>query len=214
MSDKRLQRAIEALLADKRPPRGKLTAEEASTLLAAARLRAAHPSNSAPRAEFVDDLGRSLREPQPGAPSRRYFLRGAGLAAAAAVVGVTADRLVGQVDNSKPPAPAQGVLVPWGAKWTAVTTLTALQTTPIVRFASGSVTGFVMQHKGEVTAMSAVCTHQGCILDAAGDFSRLVCPCHEQSFALDGAPLPGDYYLTPLPRLKSRINGDSVEVFV
>jgi len=214
VTETRLQRAIEALLSDKRPRRGRLTEDEARTLRAAAQLRAEHPANSAPTPEFVDDLARRLRQPA-AATSRRYFLRGAGLAAAAAVVGVAGDRIVNTLQENDHPTTKKQDLVLWnGGKWMAVTTLTALQTTPVVRFTTGSITGFVIHRNGEVMAMSAVCTHQGCILTAAGDFSRLDCPCHNQSFSLDGNPLPGDYTLAPLPNLKSRVNGDSVEVFV
>jgi nitrite reductase/ring-hydroxylating ferredoxin subunit len=214
VSEQDLQRAIEAMLRDQRPPKGSLTRDEAGALKAAARLRAAHPGASNPTPEFVDALARRLRD-KPHSSSRRNFLRGAGLAAAAAVIGVAGDRLVTDATEKSHAAPGAGApLVPWQGSWTAVTTLTELATRPVVRFSSGAVTGFVINRGGAIVAMSAVCTHQGCILDAAPDASHLVCPCHAQTFALDGRPNPGDYYLTPLPQIKSRVNGDAVEVFV
>jgi nitrite reductase/ring-hydroxylating ferredoxin subunit len=216
MSEKDLQRSIEALLGDRRPPGRSLTRDELAALRAAARLRAAHPGASTPSPEFVDALARRLRERPAGTGrTRRSFLRGAGLAAAAAVVGVAGDRVVSAVTGEHPrEAHQDGELVPWSARWTPVTTLAALQSKPVVRFTAGAVAGFVVRAGTTITAMSAVCTHQGCILDAAADMSRLVCPCHEQTFALDGRPNPGDYYLTPLPRIRSRVNGDAVEVLV
>ena len=214
MSEKDLQRAIEAMLRDERPPHGSLTRDEAAALRAAARLRAAHPGADNPTPEFVDALMRRLREPRSSS-TRRGFLRGAGIAAAAAVIGVGADHAIEAMTDKTAPKPnAGGSLVPWSASWKPVTTLTELASKPVVRFSSGAVTGFVIRNRDTITAMSAVCTHQGCILDAAEDSNRLVCPCHSQTFALDGSPNPGDYYLQPLPRIRSRVNGDAVEVFV
>jgi Rieske Fe-S protein len=217
MSEKDLQRSIEALLADRRPPGRSLTRDELAALRAAARLRSAHPGANTPSPEFVDALARRLRERPAaiGGRTRRSFLRGAGLAAAAAVVGVAGDRVVSAVSGEHPREPQHAAdLVPWGASWTPVTTLAALETKPVLRFTAGAVTGFVVRAGTTISAMSAICTHQGCTLAAAADMSRLVCPCHEQTFALDGRPNPGDYYLTPLPRIRSRVNGDAVEVFV
>jgi len=214
VSEKDLERAVEAMLRDRRPAKGSLTRDEAGALKAAARLRAAHPGASNPSPEFVDDLARQLRE-QPAGASRRRFLRGAGIAAAAAVAGIVGDRVVATVTEATRATPGHGPeLVPLAASWTRVTTLAALQEKPVVRFTAGSVTGFVISNGGQIVAMSAVCTHQGCILDAAADSRSLLCPCHEQSFGLDGAARNSSYYLAPLPRLRSRVSGADVEVFV
>jgi Rieske Fe-S protein len=62
-------------------------------------------------------------------------------------------------------------------------------------------------------ALSAVCTHMGCIVRFNADHGSLDCPCHGASFALDGSPINHDY-LQALPRLQSRVNGDIVEVRV
>jgi cytochrome b6-f complex iron-sulfur subunit len=215
MSDKKLHRAVDAMLADKRIPGGSLDDEEAAMLQAAARLRGSRPDAPQPRPDFVDSLARRLRE-RPASTSRRHFLRGAGIAAAAAAVGVTADRVLDAtvLASHAGPAGSGGTLSPDAGTWTKVTTLTALRTTPVVRFTTGSVTGFVISNRGVVTAMSAVCTHQGCILAAAADSTELVCPCHDQTFGLDGRPNSGDYYLAPLPALQHRVDGDDVLVLV
>jgi Rieske Fe-S protein len=42
---------------------------------------------------------------------------------------------------------------------------------------------------GQLVALHAQCTHQGCQPEPVGD--RLVCPCHGSEFALDGAVLQG-----------------------
>ncbi|MBV8302134.1 MAG: Rieske (2Fe-2S) protein [Candidatus Dormibacteraeota bacterium] len=215
MSDKQLHKAVDAMLADKRIPGGSLDDDEATMLQAAARLRGSRPDAAQPRPDFVDSLARRLRR-RPVSTSRRYFLRGAGIAAAAAAVGVGADRILDATVLASHPTQGAtgGMLSPDSGVWTKVTTLTALRTTPVVRFATGSVTGFVISNRGVVTAISAVCTHQGCILSAAADSTELVCPCHDQTFGLDGRPNSGDYYLQPLPALQHRVDGDDVLVLV
>jgi cytochrome b6-f complex iron-sulfur subunit len=214
MSERDLQRALDAMLADKPLPSVRLSAEELAVLQTAARLRASRDDAAAPSPQFVDALARRLRDGQRS-DSRRRFLQRAGIAAAAAAVGVGADRLLATtVLSSQKPAAAAGTLTPQGGVWTPVTTLTALRSTPVVRFTAGAVTGFVISAEGSITALSAICTHQGCVLAAAGDNRSLVCPCHNQTFALDGSPNYGDYYLSPLPSLQHRISGDAVEVLV
>jgi cytochrome b6-f complex iron-sulfur subunit len=214
MSERNLRRAIDAMLRDRRVPAGPLSEDEGRALRAAARLRAARPDAASPRPEFVDALGRRLRD-RPAATSRRRFLQGAGIAAAAAAAGVAADRVLdATVFSATPAAPPPTSLVPVSGSWQPVTTLTVLRSTPVVSFTAGAVPGFVIRVGDTVRALSAVCTHQGCLLGVSPDRSRLVCPCHRQTFELDGAPSPGDYRLAPLPALPHRIVGDAVEVFV
>ena len=59
---------------------------------------------------------------------------------------------------------------------------------------------------GEIRALSAVCTHQGCTLVPEAAQRKLVCPCHPMSFNLTGAANPGDYRLNPLPAIETRVN--------
>ena len=54
----------------------------------------------------------------------------------------------------------------------------------------------VQQTAGTVTALSAICTHQGCTVMAAK--SDLECPCHGSVFALDGSVKQGPAP-SPLP---------------
>ena len=169
MSDKDLQRVIDAMLADKPLPRVQLSAEEQKVVETAAQLRAARDDLATPAPQFVDGLARRLRD-EPHGDTRRRFLQAAGIAAAAAAVGVGADRLLStpaSAPSTPEPAQSTGPLTPLNGVWTPVTTLTALRTTPVVRFSAGSVTGFVISAAGVVSALSAVCTHQGCVLNAA-----------------------------------------------
>lgn len=43
----------------------------------------------------------------------------------------------------------------------------------------------------EVTALSDVCTHEGCTMDYDASASQLTCPCHGSVFSLSGTVLQG-----------------------
>lgn len=62
---------------------------------------------------------------------------------------------------------------------------------------------------GQFVAHTAVCTHQGCIVAAAG--AELHCPCHGSKFdAFTGAAIHGPATL-PLDEVPVTVNGDSIE---
>ena len=61
---------------------------------------------------------------------------------------------------------------------------------------------------GTVVAFSAICTHQGCVVAAAG--SQFECPCHGSVFdaatgAVEQGPAP-----SPLPQVAVTVDGDRV----
>ena len=217
-----LRRAVAALLRDRRPPAFEATDDEARQLNTAAALRAARPGADLPRPEFVEHLAQRLRDEDDGetaamappAIGRRRFLRGAGLAAAAAVTGgVVVDRLVERGAGTGAPSGTPQQLVPDAGRWVDVGEAAALAGGPL-RFSSGGVEGFAVADGQGVRAISAVCTHMGCLLRYDSNAARLACPCHRASFALDGTPTA--YYpmtLRPLPRLEARLRNGRVEVF-
>lgn len=60
-----------------------------------------------------------------------------------------------------------------------------------------------------VVAFSAICTHQGCAVEADGA-ARLHCPCHDSVFdAATGEVLAGPA-TEPLPSIAVRIKGDEI----
>ncbi|MBU4213780.1 MAG: Rieske (2Fe-2S) protein [Actinobacteria bacterium] len=65
----------------------------------------------------------------------------------------------------------------------------------------------VQATEGTVTAVSAVCTHQGCTV-AAGT-GTLTCPCHGSVFALDGSVTNGPAS-TPLPSVDVHVSNGTV----
>jgi Rieske Fe-S protein len=62
---------------------------------------------------------------------------------------------------------------------------------------------------GELIALHAQCTHQGCQPEPVGD--RLVCPCHGSEFALDGRVLEGPAE-RPLTRFPTSVEGGQIRI--
>ena len=214
-SERRFSRFVDALLHNRRPRRFRASPEELEAMRAAIRLRAARTGADLPDPAFVDRLGRRLREKVSGEPagarvSRRGLLAAAGTAAAAAVAGgiagVVGDRLAAGVGGS-------GELVPNGASWQPVMAASLVPDGQAVRFSTGAVRGFVVNSGGRFSAVSAICTHRGCLLQAVGE--RLNCPCHRTAFSLDGTATSHELPQAPpaLPTLRTRVRNGQVEVF-
>ncbi len=62
---------------------------------------------------------------------------------------------------------------------------------------------------GQFKAFSAICTHQGCTVNAVTD-GAITCPCHGSSFAVaDGSVITGPAR-KPLPARAVKVDGSSV----
>lgn len=66
---------------------------------------------------------------------------------------------------------------------------------------------------GEKGAVSAVCTHQGCIVQWTNGNPQapFACPCHQSKFALDGKVLGGPAK-APLAHFQATQNGGDIEL--
>jgi Rieske Fe-S protein len=151
--------------------------------------------------------------------SRRSLLAGAGAAAAGAVAagvaGVAIDRtLLEPVSGHGPQVAA--ALDPTDGHWIAVATEADLAAGTARRFEAPGVVGFVSATKTGVTAVSAACTHLGCILQQNAQAGRLDCPCHRTAFGYDGRLLFSQLETAPAPltRVQVRQQNGGVEVFV
>lgn len=167
-----------------------------------------------PDPAFVDRLGRRLRvdlegEKAPAGLSRRRLLGSAGALAAAAAAGAVTDNLLITREVQQSPE-----LVPASGSWIPVARTSSIRDGEAVPFNTGAMEGFVVRTGDRYHAVSAVCTHQGCILQAAGQ-GRLSCPCHRTTFSLDGAVVVHQLPQTPppLPHFRTRVTGGVVEVF-
>ena len=81
------------------------------------------------------------------------------------------------------------------------------------RYPQGSVTadpktGTYIVHGSEgFYALSAVCTHLGCLTTWAPEQNRILCPCHGSKFTLEGAKIEGPAP-RPLPWLRVWISDE------
>jgi len=234
---RRLASFIEALVHGRRPRAFNADPEDVQAIRAAIELRAAEPGAGEPTDQFVRGLQDRLRErlgtpsalPAEGAEvegavekdgsggrtlSRRHLLEGAGIAAAAAVLGGIADHLI---EGS--PALEEGAqqpMVPDGGRWVTVASADRVAASQVTSFLSNDVAGFVVNEGGTLRALSGICTHQGCALHANAASGRLDCPCHRAAFSLDGTVLFHEFPepLRPLPRLRVRRAGNDVQVLL
>jgi cytochrome b6-f complex iron-sulfur subunit len=213
---RRVDRWVDDLLHDRRP-RGlnRGDAEDEEALAVVIELRSATPGAGMPDPHFVERLWRRVgRETQGEVEqsrhmSRRGLLASGGAVAAAAAVGLVAGpRLTGRSATARD-------LDPDHAAWIAVADLSDVPPGAAVRFSTSAVEGFVTNHEGTVEALSASCTHLGCILEFNRIETRLDCPCHPASFALDGHVLnrATPESIPSLPRLQSRVRDGRIEVF-
>ena len=81
----------------------------------------------------------------------------------------------------------------------------------VVKIVFGEEGAILLRYDGDdrYTAVSAVCTHQGCIVDPAPRGFR--CPCHGSRFDRDGKNIGGPAP-RPLPRFAAEHQGDVVYV--
>jgi nitrite reductase/ring-hydroxylating ferredoxin subunit len=213
---------VEALRRSRRPKRFTADPQDVDAMRGAIEMASAQPEANLPRAEFVDELHRRLAAEldENGAASlatarvnRRRVLGGIGAVAAAAAAGVVVDREF-LTSTSSPPVPKAQELVPDQGAWTPVVAAGNLREGQVVRFATESNVGFVVNDNGNVSAISGVCTHQGCLLRLNEAEARLDCPCHRASFSLHGDVLRQQFRepLRPLPHIQVRDNNGQIEV--
>ena len=155
--------------------------------------------------------------------SRRSLLTGGAIAAASLAVGIGTERVIeqttarpGSTDTPPPPQSSQLEItdtIP--TTWHFVTTLANLGQ-GAVRFTSNAIVGYVVRTGGSVVALSAACTHMGCIVQWQDSNRRFHCPCHSALFAESGAYVNTRYRyeLPPLPSLNTKIEDGKVYVEV
>lgn len=64
---------------------------------------------------------------------------------------------------------------------------------------------------GDLVALSAVCTHLGCIVQWVKDKQQFLCPCHAGMFATDGSVLGGPPP-RPLPKIPFTVSGGNITI--
>ena len=158
--------------------------------------------------------------------SRRALLTGGAAAAVAAAslsVGVGVSHAVDSTEVAR--LKNQLAATNWPGKFLAegantvlvgVTTMAELGEHP-VSFNLGGIVGYVIRNDGDsgepadepVVAVSAACTHMGCIVQWQSADKKFHCPCHDGIFSEYGKPDPNSQVVyKPLPRLEVQIDPD------
>ena len=161
--------------------------------------------------------------------SRRALLTGGAAVAASLVVGAgvgsAIEHAVEQPGAANTKDPWAGQLIAAGVPttWHFVTTLSELGDSA-VRFATDTVVGYVIlndgdensKDKGKIVAISAACTHMGCLVQWQDSDRKYHCPCHGGLFGEYGnidsrSPIP---YIRPLPRFNTKVVDGKIYVEV
>lgn len=210
-------RYVEDLLRQRKPRPFKANEEEAAEVRAAILLNSADDDGE-PSEDFVEGLRDRLAGELSGekTPSnRRRFVKIGAAAAAVTAVGAGLDHVLTDGLTAAAPKEQQN-LVPDNGEWRAVVASTDLPDGAVQSFDLGAVTGFLRRSGGQVSAVSAICTHLGCRLRLDAPARQLNCPCHRTSFNVDGSLSTHELPVAPppLPHILVRENAGRVEVFV
>jgi len=73
----------------------------------------------------------------------------------------------------------------------------------------GGKPAIVLRRNGEFVALSAVCTHLGCIVAFNASANTFQCPCHGGKYDRDGKVIAGPPPL-PLERLNTKVEDDKI----
>ena len=237
------ERHLERLQQEKRPRRPRrMTPGQAKAYQMAALFRAAAPGAAEPDPAFAARLeaqlegnlkgrGRWVRSllpaPRSNSISRRSLLAGslsaaAGLAAGAVLGGVMEQKLSNAQQVNAWPVPLVGL----GKDWMAIGTAADIAPGQMFQFRTETLIGYVFhndeapdiedgQSEPEWIAMSAACTHMGCIVAWNSQDRKLHCPCHAGAFTRYGTPAVGSQnYLRSLPRMPVQVREGQVWVQV
>ena len=179
-------------------------------------------------------MSNSQDEPLPpcGHPphSRRALLAGAGVACAVALAGCTTyDANNGGIAGPPPSQPASSQAAPassagsaggasapasGGAATSAAPPANLLATTAQVPVGGGKIIDgpnivITQAVAGTFKAFSAVCTHQGCIVDAIAN-GTIDCPCHGSKFSIKDGSVVNGPAASPLPPIAITVQGTSI----
>jgi len=137
--------------------------------------------------------------------SRWRFLRGAGLAAAAAgLAGVGYE-----IDEEQRRLRQPHSLVTGPGRWYDIAAVDEVPHGQMKAFTAGGVSGYLLNDSGDLRAISAICTHMGCRLKPLKGALELRCLCHGSRFDAAGRVLSG-IAPDPLPQIALRLEGGRV----
>ena len=164
-----------------------------------------------------------MAEPSVPASSRRSLLAWAGAACAAALAGCTTyNANNGGIAGSQP---AQGSSTPAAAGGSSAavvgSTAAAASSGPVVLARTADIPvggGKILTDKkivitepqsGTFKAFTAVCTHQGCIVDTVSG-GTINCPCHGSKFSIANGSVVNGPAPSPLAPVSIEVQGTSI----
>jgi Rieske Fe-S protein len=163
----------------------------------------------------------------PLAQSRRALLIGAGVTCAAALAGCTTydannGGLAGAPPTSSSAAPSGGgapsasgaASASGGAAHGSAPVAAALATTAEVPEGGGKIIDgknivITQPQAGSFKAFTAVCTHQGCIVNSVAD-GTIDCPCHGSKFSIKDGSVVNGPASSPLAPVAIKVDGTSI----
>jgi len=194
-----LNEYVDALLAGQKPTAPpSLKGAQAEALRMAAMLASVESHQAQPSAAFVGQLKQRLQTTRRAWWSLRLSRRGLarGLAGGVAVLAgcLFGEQGLQRIRGGQP--------VPAG--WVPVAEASDLPPGTVKRFVAGDVQGHIMNIGGSIWALSAICTHQACVLNWRPEDQEFMCPCHGAEFDTHGQQVASDYYgivLSPLSKI-------------
>jgi Rieske Fe-S protein len=150
-------------------------------------------------------------------PSRRAMLTGGLSAAAGLAAGVAGGIFVDHATTqASPPTGRWDVaLVGGNGAWQPVALVTDVAPGTVKRFTTTNLVGHLIRRSdGSFYALSAACTHMGCIVAWNAGQHTFDCPCHNGRFDGQGTALPNQPIpYRPLPTIATKIADDTVYIW-
>jgi Rieske Fe-S protein len=142
--------------------------------------------------------------------SRRTVIMNTGLAAAA-IAGLSSCTNYGTAPASQPSAATSGGAS--GGSSAPAGPLTVKEAE--IPVGSGKIfpdaqTVITQPKKGEFKAFSAICTHQGCVVDTVTN--TINCPCHGSKYSITDGSVVNPPAPQPLPAKTIKVSGDTLTV--
>ena len=141
--------------------------------------------------------------------SRRTVIMNTGLAAAA-LAGLSSCTTYGTAPASEPSPSPSGQGQGSGGSGQGVTVKAAEIPVGSGKIFPDAQTVITQPKKGQFKAFSAVCTHQGCIVNAVTN--TIDCPCHGSKYSITDGSVVNPPAPKPLPPKTIKVSGDNLIV--
>jgi Rieske Fe-S protein len=136
---------------------------------------------------------------------RRTVIMNAGLAAAA-LAGLSSCTTYGTGPATEPSPPASAA----GGSGQGLTAKTGDIPVGSGKIFPDAQTVITQPKKAQFKAFSAVCTHQGCLVDAVTN--TINCPCHGSKYSITDGSVVNPPATQPLPPKTIKVSGDNLSV--